>query len=141
MNYKYMGETSCEEIQTCMVNTYFDYDGNEITLPDGAIEMFTDVTNAIKKKLNCTTRIVNGNLEFMCGSDSEQAILGTNIDRGELIIIDNLLIYEAYNFKACFKELVKTICHEIAHNKYDFHGRWHSKLTADYFQSVYSLIC
>ena len=108
MNYKYMGSNTRAELVNCQNDTYTDYDGNIIRLSDKAKGMFTEMVCRIKNILNCDTPIVNGDMEMI---DPEQAILGANFNKGEIIIIDNLYIDEAYNF-TCFREkLVETICH------------------------------
>ena len=133
MDYKYMGFNTRKELENCQTDTYKDYDGNIITLSDKAKEMFTEMVSRIKDILNCDTPIVNGDMEII---DSEQAIHGANFNQGEIIIIDNFYIDEAYNINCLRKSLVETICHEIAHNKYDYHGRWHSRLTHQYYEKV-----
>lgn len=133
MNYKYMGTSSTDEIMRCQTDTYRDYNGNIIRLSDKAKEMFTEIVGRTKDILNCDTQIVNGDMEII---DPEQAIQGANFNKGEIIIIDNFYIDEAYNFTCMRKNLIETICHEIAHNKYDYHGRWHSRLTKQYYEKV-----
>ena len=121
------------EYEKYVKNTYLDYDEKIIELSSAAIQMFKDIVTEIKTILNCNTEIINGDLEGINGDDS--CVNGINVNHGEFIVIDNMMIDDAYNFKLV-DSLKETICHEIAHNKHWNHSRWHKALTREYFDRV-----
>ena len=91
-------------------------------------EWFQLLVQKIQTITKTSGRIVNGNLEKLSFGKAKEA-LGCNLNKGELIIIDNFDIMIAYRYKACCYELYDTICHEIAHNVYSYHCKGHRELT------------
>ena len=113
-------------------NTFSDYDGNVIELSAEILFKFKNLVAEIKNILNCNTEIVNGDLDEL---DENTYVKGVNFNHGEIIIIDNITIHDAFTY-GLIDSLKETICHEIAHNKYWNHTRWHKELTRHYFELV-----
>lgn len=120
------------EIKAMLNDTYADYFGNLRTVEPEQLEKFKNLVTEIKQILSCDTEIMNGNLDSL-PENKKACVNGINIER-ELIIIDNFYI-DMMEYEGTEK-VIETICHEIAHNRYWNHTKWHRQLTKEYCEKV-----
>ena len=89
-----------DSIWDCIDDSYYDYFDNELFLTKEEKEWFQILVQKIQTITKTSGRIVNGNLEKLSFGKAKEA-LGCNLNKGELIIIDNFDIMMAYRYKAC----------------------------------------
>lgn len=113
-------------------NEFEEYNGEKLDLTKNQLEYFYNKVDFIKKCLGYDGVIVNGQLNY------NDKALATYVVKPKIIVVDNSYIDDCYNKNGLFSDddLTETICHEIAHDKYLHHGRWHSRLTRQLYEKV-----
>ena len=101
------------------------------------LKLFYDKVNLIKNVLGYKGIIINGELNH------NEYALGSYVRSPRVIVIDNSFIDDCFSGyanthgKDIFgNDITEIICHEIAHDTYFFHGRWHSRLTTQLYEKV-----
>lgn len=116
-----------------ITNTFEDYDYNEVELTQEQLDYFYKKVELVKRATGYDGIIANGNL-----THNDYAI-ATYEETHRIIVVDNLYIDSCFDGFDFGKSLEETLCHEIAHDKYYNHGRWHSKLTQELYEKVVQL--
>ena len=124
-----------KELKIIVSNEYEEYNGEKSKLTNDQLKRFYDKVKFIKNVLGYKGTIINGELNH-----NENA-LATYVRCPRVIVVDNAFIDDCFsgytNGKDIFgNDITETICHEIAHDTYFYHGRWHSRLTTQLYEKV-----